>query len=1464
MSDWETVGSSDGWEDVGWEDATPKKKPASLLKEVGGVATGLGDIVSGILPFAAGTALAVGGTLSGEDPKIARKAAQEAASETYPVISESLKKFGIDATDTTGYKVVMSPFEAISKLIEQGGEKAGELTGSKEFGEGAKIAAELGMLGLGGVEGRIGKNVPKDFKGFEGKPEPITDTQLTPQSKVELPIPKEQLDMFDKDTSNNMYRAQQTAVDENGIPFNREASLEAQTTTRMGDLFDEGTLKEREAADLAEKNKQIEEAYRQKDEAQIAEAALIEQRKQVTQEPLTLEPTQSGINKGFRGKQSGAIDPSVITEGVKQFSDKLKDIVEKGGYKAALSHIAENGPNEFARETAKLLGKVKDQFTKLDVKSNLVIKDNTTGELKAVRGSYETANDTLTLSREYGAGDYQVVLHEGSHSATSAILDAYANPRLREKLTIPQRVSARNLNEIYTEIKDRIATGDLASIGPNGKPHYGLKNINEFIAEAFSSKSFQDFLKGITLKTGKTSVWNKFVDAVRKAIGLPESSRNALANTLSVGADLIERSTAESRDLYFGSKQAESVVGDSIKYSLQDDKLTALGKINSGWKKYIPTEKLDYESVAPTMRGAKDIDKPGYTFTNILTSGKMQSWMLDNPVVKGIVDMATGHINEAKLASEKALFDRNTGVVAKLNRIENLFSKGEAGAVLLERIAGQLNPEYIKNLSPEQLKIDGALESLFKDRAAKINEIMASMGRKPVKMLENYFPSRWKGEFVTALYERRSDGSRGRLLTYVKETSRGRAQQAADYLRSQYKDQYIISDVEHRPSMGKNKFQQSMSSAHADFETLLDLLGSEDLATIKANEAVQNLAAKQAMDTLNAKRHFKRKQGIEGSLGDKEWLSPEQNYRQAKESLIAYIESMDQWLAAHKINDFMKAMEKDPEVKAPNAVGFGRQFIDHALGYTEQTKAFKELQESIAKLTGKDTSLQRNVVMTYANIQTALYLGYYSARGAAQNIVQPFIGILPKLAEVAQRGGSKDVISPMLWGMTEAMMYLPYGITKGVPLTSAKPLLSKTGKAIWDYAIDRHIVDPHLIESRGTFQKKGAQRTYDIVANNSITVTEAFSRYAAFSSLVRHMVDSGLDLKTALRTAEDVSRELMVNYEPYAKAQVFDKAGIVGQMAGRLQSFKVNQLTQLVHYIKMAQKEGNWSGISTYLGTNIMVAGAVGMIGMDVAEAIWDLVKNVDRETGSPTPSIQEFSPREAALNVPLPLAVGGLSYIENKGLFGAFATNLIGDNAWQSMFPIYYGLGNQVASIPKLFSDSDTTFAAGLQAFAPASTKPYIEEAYLKGPEGQIKSSNTGRTVYTERPEEKTGYLKPNIPSLEKAETSLRSQLAFKREQSIKKSQDKLVTDMQKLMDDPKYENSKLLQSSFQKKLDRYIEFGGDINDLTNKLQSFIEGNAAHNQLEAKRNRELNNPNQSTLRTLEDIKRLEGRYGTR
>jgi hypothetical protein len=130
-------------------------------------------------------------------------------------------------------------------------------------------------------------------------------------------------------------------------------------------------------------------------------------------------------------------------------------------------------------------------------------------------GVYFPLSNSISLNgTKAGALSPYTLLHEAMHAATSRIV---ANPMIYSS---KQQEAVKELNKLY----------EFAKKNAKGFDYYGLTNVDEFIAEAFTSKSFQDFLKGIPYKYANASLFDKFVEFCLKIFGYNNVLSSTIAN----------------------------------------------------------------------------------------------------------------------------------------------------------------------------------------------------------------------------------------------------------------------------------------------------------------------------------------------------------------------------------------------------------------------------------------------------------------------------------------------------------------------------------------------------------------------------------------------------------------------------------------------------------------------------------------------------------------------------------------------------------------------------------------------------------------------------------------------------------------------------------------------------------------------------------------------------------------------
>jgi len=108
----------------------------------------------------------------------------------------------------------------------------------------------------------------------------------------------------------------------------------------------------------------------------------------------------------------------------------------------------------------------------------------------------------------------QIFLHEMVHAATLKALD-------RKNLASVQ------MRKLFDHVKKQG--------GASGQ--YGLKNVGEFVSEAFTNPDFQKALKGMSAPAQSPlhSAWDYLVKALKMILGLPNGSESALSAALEIG-----------------------------------------------------------------------------------------------------------------------------------------------------------------------------------------------------------------------------------------------------------------------------------------------------------------------------------------------------------------------------------------------------------------------------------------------------------------------------------------------------------------------------------------------------------------------------------------------------------------------------------------------------------------------------------------------------------------------------------------------------------------------------------------------------------------------------------------------------------------------------------------------------------------------------------------------------------------
>lgn len=189
-----------------------------------------------------------------------------------------------------------------------------------------------------------------------------------------------------------------------------------------------------------------------------------------------------------------------------------------------------------------------------DVKFNLVL-DKPSG------GSYNKHKNLINIGTYFlGKGSMdvelaQVVLHETAHSMTQKAIEQNPNhpmvkelERLRKQVVaqLPPEVRAMHEDAQKSKMYDRYLRDEIPSATyknlEDGSPWhdvlYGLENLNEFVAQMFSSHDMQSYLQGLKSPASK-SLFRRAIEAIASYFG--KNTENMLYQSMAATTRLFDR-----------------------------------------------------------------------------------------------------------------------------------------------------------------------------------------------------------------------------------------------------------------------------------------------------------------------------------------------------------------------------------------------------------------------------------------------------------------------------------------------------------------------------------------------------------------------------------------------------------------------------------------------------------------------------------------------------------------------------------------------------------------------------------------------------------------------------------------------------------------------------------------------------------------------------------------------------------
>lgn len=315
-----------------------------------------------------------------------------------------------------------------------------------------------------------------------------------------------------------------------------------------------------------------------------------------------------------------------------------------------LDWIYGKSSNQFYRKIARRIREVSGNVPVQIVSPYTVVEGKVPSTIDSARGMYVRAptKEKIYLVDEgyshHGMTE-RTALHEAIHAATAHAISKGISDIKKGVDSIYSR-AVKDLNDLRAHVaKNLLADIEAGTLQPY-EEMAGLiatDNIHEMITWGFTDMDFQNYLKNMPYKGATT--WSKFVDAVRRLLGLEPSQGNALGELIEV-FDRVALAQVEIRKLREQrAKKKEAKKGIFVNDAALDQK-----EINA---KERLRNKLIY-SHKPDLEGFPGYVKPvGEVSENLDTSAKREKYKFSNPAVDAAVQKQKGGLEVTKTWKDK-------------------------------------------------------------------------------------------------------------------------------------------------------------------------------------------------------------------------------------------------------------------------------------------------------------------------------------------------------------------------------------------------------------------------------------------------------------------------------------------------------------------------------------------------------------------------------------------------------------------------------------------------------------------------------------------------------------------------------------------------------------------------------------------------------------------------------------------
>lgn len=703
--------------------------------------------------------------------------------------------------------------------------------------------------------------------------------------------------------------------------------------------------------------------------------------------------------------------------------------------------------------------------------------------------------------------------------------------------------------------------------------------------------------------------------------------------------------------------------------------------------------------------------------------------------------------------------------------------------------------------------------------ANKADAVLAEQGLAPLNRRVSYASSNYDTAYTSLVYVKGKDKA-GKDTTKVVLPVNGNSlweyREALKWAKEKYKgDEFVFTKMERR-GLNTESTKKYRGIPKEGLARLLDEMAKLDPAMQQAKAEMDAWIEGKTQKLYGHDVHLLRKQGLEGSIGDRPWLDAKRNAQDFFEQEVNHIEeALQYWNYQKPINEARK-MAADPEIanKLPNSVAYVDRYLQHVTGVgLNPLGAFLNATvDAIFAMAGKGSGKTiANASNATREAATIWMMGVFNPTFTNVQLTQTLTGMLPEVNRIR----SEFELSPATVGTSfknssfNLMMMASADVLGNFDKVDMAPHLKEAYQWMKEHGLTHY----NEVEQSHAATQNPKWHTTKKWLSTPIWVPEKITTPQAFMWAVDMLHEGGLRGNDLYLAAYNASKKAMTEYHPDEAPMVYQRLGVVGQHVGGLKKFVHNAVDQQIAYTRELVKHP--AAFTTMLGMTFLFMGAMGLAGIGTLDKL--SLSMTDKGLRDHYDELFGTSKEAQGMRDGFVSVLSGFD-LQTRYSMADLVPNSFGEAVAGPHLSKLYKMGASMYDYGK--NRDEMSFREMAKQLVPSGMAGTLEENYLLGEQGNVldkEAQNKYPKEFARSEKEKLvrslGGPRPIRERLYDEQKYYSDVVDRKKTEKRNKASERMMTNL--ALDDT---------SGFQKALDTYIENDGDVSTLDTRIKTYME----------------------------------------